>query len=102
MFCYNDEQNVKKYFPTSIKKINPCFVFGKENFFTSEKIISQFTTRNPNYNDPKNKILERRVPKQFKQVNSQRKSHYNYRYDFALEKFEKVEILVYHICFKNE
>jgi hypothetical protein len=28
----------------------------------------------------------------------QRKSHYNYRDDFALEKFEKVKILVYHIC----
>jgi hypothetical protein len=27
----------------------------------------------------------------------QRKSHYNYRDDFALEKFEKVKILVYHI-----
>ena len=31
----------------------------------------------------------------------QRKSHYNYRDDFALEKFEKVKILVYHICPKN-
>ena len=31
----------------------------------------------------------------------QRKSHYDYRYDFALEKFEKVKILVYHICPKN-
>ena len=28
---------------------------------------------------------------------SQRKSHYNYKDDFALEKFEKVKILVYHI-----
>jgi hypothetical protein len=32
---------------------------------------------------------------------SQRKSHYNYRDDFSLEKFEKVKILVYHICPKN-
>ena len=32
----------------------------------------------------------------------QRKSYYNYRDDFALEKFEKVKILVYHICPKNE
>ena len=28
---------------------------------------------------------------------SQRKSHYNYRADFALEKFEKVKILVHHM-----
>ena len=32
---------------------------------------------------------------------SQRKSHYDYRDNFALEKFEKVQILVYHICPKN-
>ena len=31
---------------------------------------------------------------------SQRKSHYNYRDDFALKKFEKVKILVYHIYMK--
>ena len=33
-----------------------------------------------------------------KDLTPQHKSHYNYKDDFALEKFEKVKILVYHIC----
>ena len=33
--------------------------------------------------------------------NIPRKSHYNYRDNFALKQFEKVKILVYHICPKS-
>ena len=43
-------------------------------------------------------ILERNI---FEHNRIQRKSHYNYRDDFALGKFEKIKILVYHICAKN-
>jgi hypothetical protein len=37
----------------------------------------------------------------FENFSVQRKSLSNYRHDFALETFEKVKILVYHICPKN-
>ena len=66
------------------------FWFGKENIFGNNAVFRWKKIRFK---------AERMLP----QINFslQRKSHYNYRDDFALEKFEKVKILVYHICPKN-